>query len=258
MFILLVAIMAASCSNDEIQNQQSQGFTENELTQLVSLQGAIQNCKMNIKPTARVAIFRSAQSGDVNDSLSLGEQQVIMSNLEEAGRKAVEMFKELGISESEMNSALPISSNLAVYGMMGIELSDFIDFTDIKQFGDPTGAVAEMQVAIDFEKGKNCLLHVLGLDELLVDAIWASFFNAQKGYATKKALEMGVEKAITEVAKKYAGKMTLGQYAIAIMVVEWVGCYFDVPFFSYVLPYQVNISEPVRFAEDYIFSLSEC
>lgn len=42
LFILFVAIMAASCSNDEIQSQQNTGFTENELTQLASLQGAVQ------------------------------------------------------------------------------------------------------------------------------------------------------------------------------------------------------------------------
>ena len=41
LFILFEAIMVASCSNDEIQSQQSTGFTENELTQLASLQGAI-------------------------------------------------------------------------------------------------------------------------------------------------------------------------------------------------------------------------
>lgn len=167
LFILFVAIMAASCSNDEIRYQQNKGFTEDELAQLVSLQGAIQNCKMNIKPNARVAILRSAHSGQVNDSLTLEEQQILISNLEEAGRKAVEMFKELGISESEMNAVLPISSNLSTYGMMGIELSDFIDFKDIKQFGDPTGGVAEMQIAVDFNKVRNCFLHVLGLDELL-------------------------------------------------------------------------------------------
>lgn len=258
LFILFVAIMAASCSNDEIQSQQSTGFTENELTQLASLQGAIQNCKMDIKPTARVAILRSAQSGQVNDSLTIEEQQILISKLEEAGRKAVEMFKELGISENEMNSALPISSNLVAYGMMGIELSDFIDFTDVKQYNDPTGAVAEMQIAIDFEKGKNCFLHVLGFDDLFVEAIWNAFFNQQKGYASKKALEMGVKKAITEVAEKYAQKLALGQFAIAMMVVEWVGCYFDVPYFSYVLPYQENYLESVRFAEDYLFSISEC
>ena len=80
LFILFVAIMAASCSNDEIRYQQSKGFTENELTQLVSLQGAIQNCKMNIKPNARVAILRNAHSGQVNDSLTLEELQILISN----------------------------------------------------------------------------------------------------------------------------------------------------------------------------------
>lgn len=38
--------MAVSCCNDEIRYQQSKGFTENELTQQVSLQGAIQNSKI--------------------------------------------------------------------------------------------------------------------------------------------------------------------------------------------------------------------
>ncbi len=50
LFIFFVGIMAVSCSNDEIRYQQSKGFTENELTQQVSLQGAIQNCKICVPP----------------------------------------------------------------------------------------------------------------------------------------------------------------------------------------------------------------
>ena len=233
LLFLLLAVIATACSQEGTSIKQEVGFTSSDVSELKSLGMAIKSNSASIQPIAQKAIIRTRSTNNGIESLTKEEMDVIQGHLKTSGEKTIQILEELGVDLTEMDKALPISSNLDIYGIAGIELMDYVDFSDFQPIDHPGGTV-EYQVKVNQQKMASCFYKVLGGD--IWDAIREGVWKFAAGYATKEALKAFAKTVIEGAVKKYAALVAGGVITAAMYFAEWICCYFDVPILGFESP----------------------
>lgn len=240
----LIAVLMVSCASDSEEQivQNPNGFTDSDLTEIQAFKNFSEKSLNKMRPVAVNAIKRNrANTRGGVDELNSGEMAAISQNLAAVGKETVSLLKNMGADMNELNQILPFENNRELYGMVGLEIADALDPTDITLYDGPDGC--EIAIKIDKAKVLSCLLKTFGLSDAW-DFLYRFTSRTTAGYATKAVIIETLKLIAKEAAAKGAKVLSCGYITIALFVAEWATCYFDVPLFSSIDFSMLNALEP--------------
>ena len=223
--LALAIAFVSSCSNDEQEipvSSHSEYFTESDIEEIKSFNAFMETCKEDMRPTMQQAIKRNRAKTRGMDELTAEEEAKLRAKLAEAGSRTLVLCENLGIDMTDLNALCSFEDNKELYGIIGVQISDALDPTNVLPMG-PDGCLA----AVDWGKAAGCLTKVLGIDDAwdLARAFTAGYLT---GYTAKEALKKAIKDAIMSFLKRSGALAAAGGVvAIGLYVLEWGICYYD-------------------------------